>query len=86
MTDKLTWAQHIAQDQTNLGAVCATPPTSDDFVIHPGSQASLDGHHPSSCSRGHLARGTTTPLRGGHHFRMEDAPQLQAVSTLPDFA
>ncbi len=25
MTDKLTWAEHVAQDQVNLGAVHTTP-------------------------------------------------------------
>ena len=86
MTDKLTWAECVTWDQVNLGAVHATPPALDDFVICPSSQTSLGGHHPSSCSRGHLVRGTTTPLCGGHHFRTEDAPCSQAVSTLPDFA
>ena len=50
MTDKLTWAEHVAWDQVNLGAVCATPPASDDFVIHSSSQASLGNHCPSSHS------------------------------------
>ena len=33
-----------------------------------------------------MTRGTTIPLHGGHHFRMEDAPCSQVVSTLPNFA
>ncbi len=78
MTNKLTWAECVAQDQVNLSTVHTTPPASDDFVICPGSQ--------TSHGKGHMTRGTATPLHCSHHFRMEDAPHSQVVSTLPDFA
>ncbi len=50
MTDKLMWAECVTRDQVNLGAVCTTPPASDDFVICPSSQVSLGSHRPSSHS------------------------------------